>query len=112
MSWSDFMATVHPCGHTEAQHQYADAGYFEIEPCDGRVVKLDITPASEAGDAGPSPALSTRSVVEGSPLDHDCPMELCGRPKGQPCGVRNRTKKSAGVPHFHLDRLKLTRKNL
>lgn len=27
------MATVLPCGHTEAQHFYSDSGDLELEPC-------------------------------------------------------------------------------
>lgn len=70
---------------------------------DGRVVKLDITPASEAGDAGPSPALSTISATKGSALDYDCPLALCGKKRGAACTVIGE------VGAFHLERSKLAR---
>jgi hypothetical protein len=31
MNWSKMMATVLPCGHTKAQHMYADGGELELQ---------------------------------------------------------------------------------
>jgi hypothetical protein len=63
-----------------------------------RIAQLDlerIPPKDEV--AGSNPAMSTRSAVSGSPLDHDCPA--CGAPKGVKC-------KSATT---HYDRVRLIR---
>jgi hypothetical protein len=97
------MATVLPCGHTKAQHIYADAGELVLKPCDGRVVQRISTMPSEGIDPGSNPGLSTISAVKGSALDYDCPMALCGKMRGVPCAVLG------GVPSYHLERSKLAR---
>lgn len=48
----------------------------------------------------------TLAVIDGSPIDHDCP--LCDKPKGAPCIVRVREGEIVEID-FHLDRKKLTR---
>ena len=112
MSWSETMAKVLPCGHTEAQHMYADAGELVFE-CNGRIAQKEERSGPNAEAAGSSPATSTISAVEGSPLDHACPVSLCGKPQGIPCGVFGKRKGSEfDAPHFHLERVKLTRKSL